>query len=204
MRELRRRPRDLWLDLVRADQSDRWRHGRGMRAEEYFSQAPELCNDTEEALVLICGEIQLRRECGERPNVDEYRARFPALANEIALQFDVDRILADGHAIADGDDEPGDFETPTQPDLPGYEFLEKIGSGGSGSVYRAREVSLDRDVAIKVLPMPGGDPKRLARQRQEAEILAHLRQPQRRPRVRGRTPQWLPVPRDGIHRWTDA
>jgi len=38
-------------------------------------------------------------------------------------------------------------------------------------------VSLDRHVAIKVLPMPGGDPKRLARQRQEAEILAHLRHP---------------------------
>ena len=60
MRELRRRPRHLWLDLVRADQSDRWRHGRGLRAEEYFSQAPELRNDSEEALVLICGEIQLR------------------------------------------------------------------------------------------------------------------------------------------------
>ena len=79
MDELRRRPRDLWLDLVRADQSDRWRHGHGVKAEEYFSQAPELCDDAEESLVLICGEIQLRRESGDRPSVDEYRAHSPHL-----------------------------------------------------------------------------------------------------------------------------
>src|SRR5207244_6504750 len=63
------------------------------------------------------------------------------------------------------------------PELPGYKFLEGIGGGASGSVFRARQVSLGRHVAIKVLPMPAGDLKRLARQRQEAEILAHLRNP---------------------------
>jgi hypothetical protein len=36
MRELRRRPRDLWIDLVRADQTDRWRRVSGITAEEYF------------------------------------------------------------------------------------------------------------------------------------------------------------------------
>jgi len=132
MRELRCRPRELWLDLARADQSDRWRHGHGVIAEEYFSQTPELRDDIEDALVLICGEIQLRRECGERPSLDEYRGRFPALSIEIALQFDVDRILADGHANGVGDGEPGDGQPLPLPELPGYEFLEIIGSGASG------------------------------------------------------------------------
>jgi tetratricopeptide (TPR) repeat protein len=176
MRELRLHPRDFWLDLARADQSDRWRHGHGVKAEDYFSEVPQLRDDVEEALVLICGEIQLRREWGERPDTGDYRRRFPALANEIAMQFEVDRILADG----DGktvDDELSDLEMLPTPELPGYEILERIGSGASGSVYRARQVSLNRYVAIKVLPMPDGDPTRLARQRQEAEILAHLRHP---------------------------
>ena len=56
-----------------------------------------------------------------------------------------------------------------------YEILEPLGAGGMGEVYRARDTTLDRDVAIKVLPEDfATDPERLARFEREAKLLASL------------------------------
>ncbi len=56
-----------------------------------------------------------------------------------------------------------------------YEVLAKIGEGGMGEVYRARDTRLGREVALKVLPPAfAKDPERLARFRREAKLLASL------------------------------
>ena len=59
-----------------------------------------------------------------------------------------------------------------------YSVTAKIGEGGMGEVYRARDTTLDRDVALKVLPEAfASDPDRLARFQREAQVLASLNHP---------------------------
>ena len=69
---------------------------------------------------------------------------------------------------------------PLQPGttLGPYTVTAKIGEGGMGEVYQARDTKLDRDVALKVLPEAfTSDPDRLARFEREAKVLASLNHP---------------------------
>ncbi|MEL6308844.1 MAG: protein kinase, partial [Chloroflexota bacterium] len=57
----------------------------------------------------------------------------------------------------------------------GYDIGERIGSGGYGEVYRARQVSVDREVAIKIiLPEYANDPRFRADFEAEARLVAQL------------------------------
>ena len=59
-----------------------------------------------------------------------------------------------------------------------YHVHARIGAGGMGEVYRARDTKLGRDVAIKILPPHfTSDPERLARFEREARVLASLNHP---------------------------
>jgi len=59
-----------------------------------------------------------------------------------------------------------------------YQILEKIGAGGMGEVYRARDTKLDRDVAIKILPPDSArDPQHRRRFEREAKAVAALKHP---------------------------
>jgi len=59
-----------------------------------------------------------------------------------------------------------------------YRLVEKIGEGGMGVVWKAVDTTLDREVAVKILPQSlATDPERLARFEREAKVLASLNHP---------------------------
>jgi len=59
-----------------------------------------------------------------------------------------------------------------------YEIESKLGSGGMGDVYQARDTRLGRSVAVKVLPDAfAQDAERLSRFEREAKVLASLNHP---------------------------
>ena len=59
-----------------------------------------------------------------------------------------------------------------------YQIRSKLGEGGMGEVYRARDEKLNRDVAIKILPVAfSRDPERLLRFEQEAQAAGALNHP---------------------------
>jgi serine/threonine protein kinase len=62
--------------------------------------------------------------------------------------------------------------------LPHYRLIERLGAGGMGVVWKAVDTTLNREVAIKILPEEfAHDPERLARFEREAKLLASLHHP---------------------------
>jgi WD40 repeat protein len=173
--------------VLRIDQRQRWQAGERVPAEDYLRRHPAVAAGVEAVVDLVYGEFLLRERLGERPDVDEYRGRFPHHADALQAQVELHRALAggteDGSGVAPVGAEtlpalsPGRGEA-TRPEVPGYEILGELGRGGMGVVYQARQVGLNRIVALKViLAGTHAGEAELARFRTEAEAVARLQHP---------------------------
>jgi serine/threonine protein kinase/tetratricopeptide (TPR) repeat protein len=179
------RPNPPLLAELLARQRLLWQRGERVRVEHLLEQdGVPLLQQPEALLDLIYNEMVLREEHGDPPRLDEYVSRFPHLAAQLALQFRIDpgiEILPAPHGLEKKRAVPAfarPARVPTTWTFTGYELLEELGRGGMGVVYKARQLGLNRLVALKmVLADAGTDPRRLGRFRTEAEAAARLQHP---------------------------
>lgn len=117
-------------------------------------------------------------EQGRQPDVAELLVQDPDLAEPLktclgSLQFL--RQAAAGFGTLGQSPMPSE---PVERRVGDFEILREIGRGGMGVVYQARQISLDRPVALKVLPLAGLlDQKQIARFQKEARAAAQLHHP---------------------------
>ncbi len=143
-----------------------WRVGERPRIEAFLTEI-----DNSDALLkrLLLLELDHRKEAGETISPEEYRARF------VDSPTVINAVFARETAVVNG---PGPEAEPDPTKIGRYSVLRRVGAGGFGRVYLARDEDLKRTVAVKV-------PRREAFQSDhhidlflnEARMAAQLRHP---------------------------
>src|SRR6266571_921201 len=147
------------------------------------------CSSREEQLDEIIATYLDAARAAQAPDPRELLARYPELARELEAFFadhaDIQHLAgplrcAPADATGDGSDDSRVIAPGAMVRCFGdYELVEEIGRGGMGVVYKARQLSLNRTVALKMI-LTGGlaSPADVQRFQSEAQAVANLDHPQ--------------------------
>ena len=140
------------------------------------AEGGDLVDDDPELLAAL-REYQAALDAGMRPDRAEFLGRFPGCAEELADCLDgLDFLQSAAPSLQLPEVLPqARVPLPTEGTLGDFRLMREIGRGGMGVVYEALQISLDRRVALKVLPLAATlDARQLRRFENEARAAAQL------------------------------
>ncbi len=145
--------------------SDRLRAGQPCRSEDFLPQDAAIEAHREAVLELLYTEFVVRHELGQNPDSQEWFSRFPQWKTDLEELFQIHHYVCDdaikqsaaaetmvSTAGTDTHHESAEIGTARKHSLSGYVLLQEVGRGGMGVVYKALQVSVDRIVAVKMIP----------------------------------------------------
>lgn len=129
----------------------------------------------------IAEEIATTYRAGQVVSIEDLCGRYPELAGDVRelystlIRLEQARPVGPNFAFERLSHAPSALLQPDAPPLGDYRIVREIGRGGMGVIYEARQESLDRRAALKVLPpWAMDDPRRVQRFEREARAEAGL------------------------------
>lgn len=129
--------------------------------------------EKEELLAELADAFLERVRSGERVSVEEFAAEHAELADDLR---EIIPVMLDVEGLGRTTQPPAPALAHYPERLGDYHLLARIGSGGMGTVFRARQESLHREVAVKILaPSWSSDPRHSEAFENESRVIAALR-----------------------------
>ncbi|MEQ8847778.1 serine/threonine-protein kinase [Botrimarina sp.] len=146
----------LMAEMVKLDMAALAERGVEPRLDDYLDAAPDLLPRDRTPFDLVIEEFQLRRELGHDPKRTEYAERFPQHADLLErFSCNAETVAAAGKPAAPAELAPGDR-------IDDFAVVQQLGRGAFAQVYLARQLSMQRLVALKVSAGKGDEPQALA------------------------------------------
>ncbi len=126
--------------------------------------------------MLALREYQAALDQGAKPDRQQFLARHPDISDELAECLDgLEYLLAAAPRLSASHGNALIHATPVEGTLGDFRLVREIGRGGMGVVYEAVQISLERRVALKVLPVAATfDSRQLQRFENEVRAAAGL------------------------------
>jgi serine/threonine protein kinase len=146
------------IELVKVDLEQRTTRGAKKALEAYAADFPELLESGEPPCDLIYEEYHIRRTAGDNVSPSEYYRRFPKSAEALKRLMGTEDFSATTQLVSARRIEG--FAAGQK--IEDFDLLVELGKGAFGSVFLARQISMQRLVALKLSADKGNEPQTLA------------------------------------------